>query len=64
MAGKGQQSFFGTPLSVINVGLGTFAESLRVQGVPVTQVDWRPPLVPVLHFTSKRVDIERGGARF
>jgi len=52
------QSFFGTPLNVVNVGLRSFAESLRAQGVPVTDVDWRPPLVPRLLFTRQGVDIE------
>ncbi len=28
---------------VVNVGLADFAASLRTQGVPVVQVDWRPP---------------------
>ena len=32
----------GTP-RVINIGLALFAESLRRQGVPVVDVDWRPP---------------------
>ncbi len=31
------------PLAAINAGLESFAESLTVQGVPVVQVDWRPP---------------------
>jgi FdrA protein len=31
------------PPRVVNVGLGIFAESLRAQGVPVIDVDWRPP---------------------
>lgn len=35
--GVGQRSF-----SVINVGLESFADSLRQQGVPVQQVDWSP----------------------
>ena len=30
-------------LKVINVGLEGFAESLEGLGVPVVQVDWRPP---------------------
>ena len=30
-------------LKVVNIGLQTFAESLRVQGVTVAQVNWRPP---------------------
>ena len=32
-----------SPIVAINVGLGMFAESLRVQGVQVVQVDWVPP---------------------
>ena len=58
MADKTIQSFFGTPLSVVNVGLRSFAESLQAQDVPVTQVDWRPPLAPKLQFTRQGVDIE------
>jgi len=34
---------FASPLQVINLGLETFAESIRVQGAPVQHVDWRPP---------------------
>jgi hypothetical protein len=30
-------------VSTVNVGLSTFAESLRAQGAPVVDVDWRPP---------------------
>ena len=30
-------------LSVINIGLERFAEDLRKDGVPVIQMDWRPP---------------------
>ena len=32
-----------TPPRVVNVGLDVFAEALRAQGVPVTEVAWRPP---------------------
>jgi FdrA protein len=31
------------PLSAINVGLESFAESLTIQEAPVVHVDWRPP---------------------
>jgi FdrA protein len=31
------------PLSVINIGLEVFAETLRAAGVQVVHVDWRPP---------------------
>jgi FdrA protein len=30
-------------LRVINIGLESFADDLRAEGVPVVQVDWRPP---------------------
>lgn len=30
-------------LKVINVGLEAFADTLEGLGVPVVQVDWRPP---------------------
>ncbi len=58
MAEKGIRSLFGKSLHVVNVGLRSFAESLEDQGVPVVQVDWKPPLVPKLLFTKKGVDIE------
>jgi hypothetical protein len=28
---------------VVNVGVRDFADALRAQGVPVVEVDWRPP---------------------
>jgi len=52
------QSFFGTPLNVVNVGLRSFAESVQAQGVPAAQVDWRPALVPKMQVTRSGVDIE------
>lgn len=30
-------------LHVINIGLESFADDLRAQGVAVIQLDWRPP---------------------
>jgi len=30
-------------VAVVNVGLGTFSESIRAQGAPAVDVDWRPP---------------------
>ena len=30
-------------LQVINIGLESFADDLRAQGVTVVQLDWRPP---------------------
>jgi hypothetical protein len=37
------QKLFQNKLSVLNIGLPTFGEALRAQGVGVVQVDWRPP---------------------
>ncbi len=31
------------PLKVINIGLESFAEELKQQGVETVQVDWTPP---------------------
>ena len=36
-------SLFTTPLSVINVGLSSFAESIAQAGGAATQVEWTPP---------------------
>jgi hypothetical protein len=36
-------ALFNTPLQVVNIGIGTFAETLRQQDVPVVEVDWQPP---------------------
>ena len=55
--GVADRSLFGEPLNVVNVGLRSFAESLQAQAVEVTQVDWRPPLVPKLQVTRSGVDI-------
>jgi FdrA protein len=30
-------------LQVVNIGLESFAQDLRDQGVAVVQLDWRPP---------------------
>lgn len=31
------------PVKVINIGLGSFAQDLKAQGVAVIDLDWRPP---------------------
>src|SRR5512135_2561779 len=51
---------FGKPLSVVNVGLESMAQAVHAQGVPVIDVDWRPPAEGVPHLRSTRsgVDIE------
>lgn len=30
-------------LKVVNIGVSTFADDLRSQGVEVVRVDWKPP---------------------
>jgi len=37
------RELFGRELRVINLGLASFAETLRAVGTPVVEVDWRPP---------------------
>jgi hypothetical protein len=39
-------------LRVINIGLESFAEDLREEGVEVLQVDWRPPAGGDPHLTA------------
>ena len=52
--------FFGQPLTVVNVGLNSMAQSVKEQGVPVIDVDWKPPVdgVPRLRTTKTGVDID------
>ena len=52
--------FFGQPVTVVNVGLNSMAQSVKVQGVPVLDVDWKPPVdgVPRLRVTKTGVDID------
>lgn len=42
-AAAASPSVLARPPQVINVGLERFAEELKAQGVPVTQVRWAPP---------------------
>jgi hypothetical protein len=55
---------FGEPLSVVNVGLASFAESLEDQGVPVVDIDWSPPPagVPRLTHTQDGTSIDDANA--
>jgi hypothetical protein len=50
---------FGKPVTVINVGLGSMAQSVKSQGIPVIDVDWHPPAegVPHLRQTLSGVNI-------
>ena len=36
-------ALFGQPLSVVNVGLGSFADPVAAAGAPVARVQWSPP---------------------
>lgn len=58
------QSLFGQPLRAVNVGLESFAESLRDQGAETVSVDWRPPLAgyTTLSTTASGVDIDAANA--
>ncbi len=58
------QSAFGKPLTVVNTGLQTFAESVRAQGVQVVDVDFRPSPydAPRVYRTRAGVDIEAANA--
>ena len=38
-----QEPPISTPFTAINIGLESFADSLRAQGAEVVQLDWRPP---------------------
>jgi len=38
-----EKSILSEKLKVINVGVSTFADDLRSQGVEVVHVDWKPP---------------------
>lgn len=60
MAEKQIQDLFGKPLHVLNIGLESMAQSVQAQGVPVLDLDWRPPAagVPSLHTTADGVDID------
>jgi hypothetical protein len=56
-------TLFNTPLQVINLGVGDFAEALRQQAVPVVEVVWQPPaggnepLVELLKQAYGRADL-------
>ncbi|MBN1201296.1 MAG: DUF1116 domain-containing protein [Anaerolineae bacterium] len=49
--------FLGKPLSIINVGLASFADSLRQQNLHVVDVDWHPPPAGVSRLTHTQAGI-------
>ena len=57
---KKRSNFFGQPISVVNVGLASFADSLRQQETPVIEVDWSPPQegIPRLIHTAGGISID------
>jgi len=63
------QGLFASELRVVNLGLASFAETLRATATPVLDVDWRPPaggdieLLRVLDLLEPQTDrIERANA--
>jgi hypothetical protein len=59
------RSLVGGAIRVVNVGLAGFARDLAANGVPVVQVDWRPPskMAALLSALEARAaDIERANA--
>ena len=61
--GNKVNELFGGTLAVVNVGLAKFASPLEVQGVPVVQVDWKPPVGGDVALASAVEDLiaRRGG---
>lgn len=61
MAEKKINSLFSQKLHITNLGLQSMADALRGQNIPVTQVDWQPPVkdVPMLVKTKTGVDIDQ-----
>jgi len=57
-------TLFNQPLTVINVGLESMADSVRAQGVTAVHVDWRPPPenAPRLRATRGGIDIDAANA--
>ncbi len=47
-----RKGIFPETLWVVNIGLESFAEGLRAEGVEVVQVDWRPPAGGDPHLTA------------
>jgi hypothetical protein len=56
------QPLLGEDLKIVNIGLSLFAETLRGVGVPITDVDWRPPAESDLHLTETLRSIQKKNA--
>jgi hypothetical protein len=50
---------FGKDLKVINMGLDSFAENLRNEGVEVLAMDWKPPAGGNSHLISLLDKLDR-----
>ena len=46
------------PVRVINIGLASFADDLRAEGVPVIDLDWRPPAGGNARLSALLADME------
>lgn len=51
------RDLFDRQISVVNVGLAGFAESIRQQGARVVDVDWRPPPEGIPHLLHTKTGI-------
>ncbi|MBI4928353.1 MAG: DUF1116 domain-containing protein [Anaerolineae bacterium] len=51
---------FGKPIAVVNVGLGSMAQPMRDQNVPVVELEWKPPAEGIkrLHMTKTGIDMD------
>lgn len=54
------QDLFGKPIGVVNLGLTSFAESVRSQGSEAADLEWAPPAAGVrpLYTTASGIDID------
>lgn len=61
-----RENLFSKKLKVINIGIETFVEDLKKQGVEVIRLDWRPPaggdaeILKLLDKLEEGVDSPRG----
>jgi hypothetical protein len=58
MSGKTISALFSQSINVINVGLESMAQSIRDQGLPVVDVDWKPPAGDVIRLQTTRSGID------
>jgi hypothetical protein len=59
------KDLFSQPISVVNLGLESMAQAVRDQGLPVVDVDWRPPAQGIEHLRLTRagIDIDAANAQ-